>query len=418
MRIGIIGGGASGLASAWLLEEQHDVTLFEKQDRLGGHAQTVDVEVDGVKVPIDAGFDFFAQRLWPTFCRLLSILDAPVHRYAGTTTLYTSDNAHVHRMPFIRNGRVCWSIFRPDTLSKMVQFQSALKTASRLIEARNTSLTVEAFTEGLPLSRSFKDQFLYPLVQAIWCTEPHDFRRFSAYNAFKYYVCCEVGKFSQFYFNEVIGGSRAYIEQLVKGLKRTSICTGTEIKRVRSQTQRYAVEDGSGAFHEFDHLIVATNAQVARAVVKELDSVETLQTELGKVQYFKGTIAIHGDTRFMPANRNHWSVFNIRHDGTHSALSVWKEWKSRTPVFKSWVTFEPRMPQPLYFTETYDHPKVSPHYFEAQRAVAGLQGINNLWLAGLYTHDIDSHEGAVLSAVKIAQRLSPQSSNLKQLMAP
>jgi predicted NAD/FAD-binding protein len=82
MRIGIIGGGAAGLTTAWLLERDHDVTLFEKDDRLGGHAHTVDIEVDGRPLAVDAGFQFFARSdAYATFNRLLDALDVPRTSY-------------------------------------------------------------------------------------------------------------------------------------------------------------------------------------------------------------------------------------------------------------------------------------------------------------------------------------------------
>jgi predicted NAD/FAD-binding protein len=126
---------------------------------------------------------------------------------------------------------------------------------------------------------------------------------------------------------------------------------------------------------------------------------------------------VHGDRRLMPALEKHWSVLNIRHDGVHSALTVAKSWKSEkgTPVFKSWVTYEPRMPEPLYFQATYDHPRVNLNHFQSQKALALLQGRDNLWFAGVYAHDIDCHESAIVSAVKIARRLDPGSRNLRQL---
>ena len=106
MDIGIIGGGASGLTTAWLLSEHHNVTVLEKQNRLGGHAQTVNVDLDGRTVTIDAGFDFFTQTLWPTFYKLLHTLRVPLHKYPGTMTLYTKDNQQIYSMPLIRNGGI------------------------------------------------------------------------------------------------------------------------------------------------------------------------------------------------------------------------------------------------------------------------------------------------------------------------
>src|SRR5215813_12185176 len=181
MEIGIIGAGGAGLTAAWLLNENHNVTIFEKENRLGGHAHTVEVELDGKIVPVDSGFDFFARGMWPIFYRLLNILGAPLQEYPVTATLYTTDNRRVYPMPFIRDGKVCWSILKPGTLSTMLQFRRALQCARPLIAAANTSITIEQFTEGLNLSRSFKDEFFYPLLLSIWCVETDEFKQFAAY---------------------------------------------------------------------------------------------------------------------------------------------------------------------------------------------------------------------------------------------
>ncbi|MCI0389641.1 MAG: hypothetical protein MOB07_12890 [Acidobacteria bacterium] len=114
--------------------------------------------------------------MWPTFHRLLSVLGVPLHKYPVTATLHTTHNRRVYPMPFIRDGKVCWSIFRPDRLSKMLQFQRALQCAEPLIATADTSITVEQFVEGLKLSRSFKDDFFYPLLLAAWRLEMDEFK--------------------------------------------------------------------------------------------------------------------------------------------------------------------------------------------------------------------------------------------------
>ena len=85
------------------------------------------------------------------------------------------------------------------------------------------------------------------------------------------------------------------------------------------------------------------------------------------------------------------------------------------PIFKSWVTYEQELPQPLYALRTYWHAKINAAYFEAQKGIAQLQGANHLWFAGVYTQDVDSHESALVSALKTARRLAPGSSRLKEL---
>src|SRR3954464_7399467 len=101
-------------------------------------------------------------------------------------------------MPFVRDGKLSWSILKPSALSMMLEFRRALQHALPLVEAADASVTVEQFTESLNLSRPFKEEFFYPLLQAIWCVEMDELKRFAAYNALKYLVLRETKRFAQF----------------------------------------------------------------------------------------------------------------------------------------------------------------------------------------------------------------------------
>jgi predicted NAD/FAD-binding protein len=105
MRIAVIGSGGAGLLTAWLLEQDHQITLFEKQSRPGGHADTVQVELDGRSFGIDAGFEFLSLEMFPQFTRLLRVLDVPLYRYPMSATVYTTDHS---RITFCRlwNGKL------------------------------------------------------------------------------------------------------------------------------------------------------------------------------------------------------------------------------------------------------------------------------------------------------------------------
>ena len=138
---------------------------------------------------------------------------------------------------------------------------------------------------------------------------------------------------------------------------------------------------------------------------------------INNIEYFRTEIAIHGDRRLMPANERHWSVVNIRHNGQYSSNSIWKPWLvSQRPIFKSWITYEEQLPDPLYLQRTYWHPKINAHYFETQTAIRHFQGQGNFWFAGVHTHDVDCHESAIISSVKIAKKLAPDSARLKTLL--
>ena len=111
-------------------------------------------------------------------------------------------------------------------------------------------------------------------------------------------------------------------------------------------------------------------------------------------------------------------MVNIRYDGIHAQNSVWKPWRHPVgkPLFKSWVTYEEQLPEPLYATATFVHPKINRDYFEAQKASQQLQGQKGIWFAGVHTNDVDCHESVILSAIEVARQLSPASARLHRLL--
>jgi predicted NAD/FAD-binding protein len=141
-----------------------------------------------------------------------------------------------------------------------------------------------------------------------------------------------------------------------------------------------------------------------------------VREHLGRAAYFRTTIAVHEDRRLMPSDERDWSVINVRHDGHHAQNTVWKPWRSKRPVFRSWITYDAAPPERLYQVITFDHPKVTRAYFETQRVLASEQGKSGLWFAGMHTHDNDSHESALISGVKVARNLSPAAPRLAAIV--
>src|SRR5207253_2814273 len=123
-----------------------------------------------------------------------------------------------------------------------------------------------------------------------------------------------------------------------------------------------------------DHLVIATNARVASELVSGLSGASDAAAVLGGVGYYPTQIAIHGDRRWMPANERHWSVVNFRYDGTYGAISVWKPWKTGRGVFRSWISFDKELPDPLYARVKYEHPIGNAAYDRAQQLVKKIQG--------------------------------------------
>ena len=415
MRIGIIGAGAAGLTASWLLHEHHDVTLYEKTGRIGGHAHTVEVDMDGSVVNVESGFEFFSDSMFPTFVQLLKVLGLELKRYPLTATIYTTDHRQNTLLPPYREGKIMWSGLRPAPLSHLIRLQRTLSIAERVASSPDTTLTVEQFFDCLPFAQAFKDEFLWPFFLTQWCVEPDEFKTFSAYNAVKYATRIRGGNLTPPRAIAIAGGTQAYIKKLAQDCARATIKTSAAIRSITCLNDVYVVEEVSGCRSEFDHLIVATGARDAYRLLAGLSEARARCSQLDSIDTFKTVIAIHGDSRWMPACKKNWSVVNVRYDGKHASSTVWHPTSSKRPVFRSWVTYDEELPSSLYALTTYEHAKVNPQYYQAQKHLQALQGCDNLWLVGLYMHDIDCHESAIVSAVKVAQQLAPDSTNLKKV---
>lgn len=415
MRIAVVGGGAAGLTTAWLLDGCHAVTLFERQEQLGGHADTVHVRVDGEPMHVEAGFEFFSDVMFPSFNRLLRCLGVSVRRFPLSITVYRGDHRRLYRLPPVRGRSVVWSELLPGKLSHLLQFRHVLERARPIVDAGDTVPTVAEFVAAVRLSRSFTDGFLYPLLMGGWGIEREEVERLAAYNVFKYFLLQRPTGLAPFLWSEVEGGTRTYVEAMTRELTQTTIALGADIAGVARMDGEWLIED-RGTVHRFDQVVLATDARSAGELLAGVNQIRAVRDVLRGIRYAETRIAVHGDRRLMPRNPRDWSVLNVRFDPPWSAATMWKAWTARD-VFRSWVTREPHLPEPLYALRTYQHVLPDPGYFRAQRALAALQGRDGLWLAGVYTHDVDSHESAIASAVSVARRLARDAPNLRRLVA-
>lgn len=418
MKIGIIGGGAAGLMAAWLLEENYDVVLFEKENILGGHAQTIYVPFNEEKIPIEIGFEFFNQILFPNFYHLLTLLNVPIRTFPLTYTFYTQDQQTTTVFPLFRNHAFAWKMLVPKNLITLLQFSYFMKAGNTLVKNKNIYVTLRQFVDTLSLSKSFKNNFLYPFLAAGWGAEINDFKTFAAYDVLKWIDKTPARLWPEQWY-EIINGTSSYIETLAKQLSNTTIKLSSTIATMSFKNQKYGVHESDGTITHFDHLIVATNPQEAFHLLKNLIHTVQIRSALNKIESFPTAIAVHADRNFMPKKESDWSVTNIRYDGKSSAITVYKPWKSSQQLFRSWIIYkenEAQLPHNLYALKHFHHQKVTPSYFVAQTELKKSQGVNNLWFAGTYTHDIDSHESALVSALLIAQKLAPHSKRFKHFL--
>ncbi|MEO8395496.1 MAG: FAD-dependent oxidoreductase, partial [Chloroflexota bacterium] len=223
MRVAIVGGGAAGLVTAWLLETDHQVTLYEKEDRLGGHAHTLNLEVAGEAVAIDAGFEFISDTMFPVFMRFLKLLNAPVAPFAMLVTQYDTRSGDFRMLPPIHGRQIFWDALTPRRSLDLLRFVCVLRAVRGIMNRRDSSVTVEQFIDRLPLSVRFKTEFMLPYLQAQWGVTTDDIKSFAVYDAARYsYLGFQQG-LSANAWKEITGGTQTYVNLLAAALTQTRI---------------------------------------------------------------------------------------------------------------------------------------------------------------------------------------------------
>jgi len=415
MKVGIIGGGVAGLVSAWLLEQEHEVVLFEQQHRLGGHAHTIYVDQNGESVPIEIGFEFFNERMFPYFCSLLNLLNIPTEPYPFTYTFF-NNAGNPFILPPIQRHNIFWHDFKPTNISYLAQLAYLLQKGKNVIQEQNIQLTIESFLQSLRLTDSFKNNLFLPLFSAGWGITPDELRSLSAYNVLSWLIDNKPMGLQDSIWLEIPTGMSSYVEALAAQLTKSTIKTSTVIRDITYNNGHYNIHEQHGTAIEVDHLIIATNAIQANKLLQGIAHAQAVKEVLTTIEYIHATIAVHNDLRFMPTNKQDWSVANVWYNGHASTLTIHKPWKSDSPLLRSWLLPSFDKPANIIAQEHFYHAKPTPAYFKAQELIATQQGKNNVWLAGIYTNGIDAHESALLSGVQIATKLAPYGQRLQTLL--
>lgn len=416
MRVAIIGGGVAGLVAAWLLNEEHEVTLFESRDYLGGHAHTLQVQHDTGTLAVDTGFQHVCRPLYPLFLRLLDLLHVRLSESRiSSTFLWSRSNELLTLPPRLSTLR------RPlSSVQTLLQMGLAIRSAVRVEERGDWALTVEEFGARSRLSRAFLEGFFYPFLSSLTFMSVDDTRRTSLRAAMMYVVFGRrANPLDKVRMLEFANGCAEYVDALATKLGRTAVRLNSGVRALHRSGEQLVVQERSGARSDFDQIIVAAPAFTAAALVEDLPGTDRLLAVLREFEYSPTTVVVHSDRRHLPAARAAWSEHNVSYDGLRCTSTLWVGSRAGVDVFKTYVEDQAAMPAQVHANYTYHHPVTTPEHFRLQSRLAALQGQGGLWFAGGYTQGIDSHESGVGSAVAVARRLlgRRRSTNLDRLLS-
>lgn len=401
------------MSAAWLLSQRHDVTVYEREDRIGGHSNTVDVSVGEATLPVDTGFIVYNEAAYPNLTALFAHLGVPTQPTEMSFAV-SLDNGSLEYSGTDLAGLFAQkrNILRPRFWSMLSDIKRFYREAPNDIAALGeVYMSLGDYLDRRGYSAAFCDDHLLPMAAAIWSAPPETMLAYPAASFIRFHEnhgLLQVTNRPQ--WRTVTGGSRAYIERLT-GAYADRIRLGVGAACIRRTDDHIEVHDSDGGVEHFDAIVIASHADQSLALLDDASASE--RELLGAFRYSENLAILHTDPALMPRRRAAWSSWNYignREHGVSDGCTV-SYWMNRLqnlwspdPLF---VTLNPqRAPEPGRFIqlEHYEHPIFDAGAMQAQRRLWSLQGQRNTWFCGSYFGS-GFHEDGLQSGLAVAEAL-------------
>ncbi len=417
-KIAVIGSGISGLASAYLLQKRYDVTLYEANSYFGGHTNTVDIEVEGIKQAVDTGFLVFNHKTYPNLIALFKEL--AVESYDTDMSFGVS----------VDDGRVEWAgtnldtvfaqrknILSPAFINMLRDILRFNKDAERNLEqSLNSKVSLGQLLAQGGYNQRFQDHYLVPMAAAIWSSSPKDILDFPASTFLRFclnHALLQVNDRPK--WKTVRGGARTYVNKILGTLPDKRL--NSPVTSVIRREGRVEVSS-AGNIESFDQLVFATHAPTTLALLKDANGDET--RVLSQFRYQANRAVLHTDTTLLPKNTKVWSAWNYIGKAASTGASTdagavcvsyllnqLQRLDVSTPVI---VTLNPAVepnPEKVLRSFDYEHPVFDQAAIDGQAALSDIQGKNRVWFAGAWS-GYGFHEDGLKSALRVASGLGAQ----------
>ena len=408
-KIAVIGAGVSGLGAAWALRNVHDVTIFEKRERLGGHANTVTVDYDGKMIDVDTGFIVFNTLNYPNLTALFEHL--------GVAS-FNSDMS----FGFSLDQSLEWSsnglsglfadpmnLLRPNFLSMLRDILRFNSHAQKDLEAGNLiGLTLQDYLDRLGMSDRFKHNYLLPMGAAIWSSTEDEMAAYPAEAFVRFFNNHRLMHAKRPQWGTVKGGSRTYVTKINADLERAGVKIRNGATSVSRHEGEVSITDADGAIETFDEVILACHSNQALSLLRDADADE--RDMLAAIPYAPNEAVLHRDRSLLPKRRNaEASWCYLREAGKPGAAVTYhmNRLQNIDPDCPLFVTLNPvREPDPdlVFGRYQYDHPQFTAPGMAAQRIFNSIQGVRHTWFAGAWL-GYGFHEDGLRAGLRAALRL-------------
>jgi len=404
----VVGGGASGLLASYWLRQHHDLTLFEAQPRLGGHTNTVRVELADGAHWVDTGFIVYNEPNYPLFSHVLAELGVTTQPSEMSFSVSAGKGSFEYR----GNGLRLWSqpsnALKPSFARLLVDIMSFNRSARALLQSGENPGSLADFIASGPWGKRLWAHYVLPLGSAIWSASPQHFGEVPA------------ATFARFLDNHgwlklkgrpqwrtVAGGAANYVRQIAERLgERARIATPVIKLRRHLGSVELLTPLGS---ETFDAVVLAVHSDEALSLLEDPTPQE--REVLGSVRYQQNVATLHTDARMLPKRRLAWASWNAylpEEPFGKVQVTYWlnslQRLRAAQPICVSLNREDELEPSTVLGQWSYSHPVLDAKAVGAQARWAELQGQLRTWYCGAYW-GYGFHEDAAASAARVARAL-------------
>lgn len=413
--IAVIGTGMAGMSISYFLKDKFNISVFEKNDYIGGHTNTVEVEEEGKKLPVDTGFMVFNEVTYPNMLKLFKNL--------GVEYYNTDMSFSVKHIPsgLEYNGSSLDGLFsqrknilNPRFIKMLFQINRFNQQAPKLLKTGQLDqLTVREMVEKYGYGLEMFQKFLSPMSSAVWSTPPDKMGDFPARTLVQFFENHGfLGLDTQHQWKTVKGGSREYRNKLIADFQGKISTNNPVVNVAQGDNLKYRLYLSDGSTTEYDWIIFACHADEALALIESPSPMQ--QQLLSPFKYQKNVAVLHQDSSVMPKTKKAWSSWNYVLNSELEAFTVYymNSLQNISKVQDYFININGEefiQKEKILKRIVYHHPLFDNQTQKIQQDLFSLNTKSEgLYFCGSYFR-YGFHEDALLSSVNLANHILGES---------
>ena len=409
MKVAIIGSGISGLTAAYLLHKDHDITVFEANDYIGGHTHTHEIKQNDKLWSVDSGFIVYNEQTYPNFISLLQKLKVEVQKTSmGFSVKSPSTNLEYSGGSLNTIFAQRKNLLKPSFLIMLKDVLRFNRIAVKELLTVDQSTTISDFLKRHNFSSHFIENYIIPMGAAIWSTAAEKTTEMPAafyIRFFKNHGLLQVFNRPQWFV--IKGGSKSYVKKIIAGFKENILLSSAVKGVVRTPDGVMIYHDKDKDPIKFDKVIFATHSDQALALLKDPSDNEL--SILSALPYQKNIAILHTDNSLMPKIKTTWSSWNYLLSGDPGKpvtltynMNILQSLDAQPDFLVTLNSSSEIDPTKIIKKIEYHHPLFTVDGVKAQKRKTEISGANNTFYCGAYWGN-GFHEDGVNSALEVCK---------------